>query len=221
MAGRRLRLRKRQLQRLLRGRAKRLAAQCVFSRLHNHIAIATAEARYAAAVRPDDRSRKHLRCVDNAERHRRIGSRTSVRLSDEHRKRPHRRVARCLIQKCHRTVLCNHLVVCRRSAEQAAVYQNCAAGRAGEPAAVEPRLRLTCAEIVPCAVAEYLNPGVVIVAVRPAWRVHLPCRDPGGAQRVDRECGFLSAAAKAGALRAKRADGPLIGRTVAELLRVP
>ena len=219
--GRRFRLRERQLERRLRGRAERFAAQRAFPRLHNKIAIAAGKLRRAAAVRPDHCRRKHLRRVDDAERHRRPGSRAAVRPAYEHRQRAHGRIARRLVQKRHRAIFGDDRVVRRGSAEQAAVHQDRAAGRAGEPTAVQLRLRLTGAEIVPCAVAEGLDPGVVIVAVRPAGRVHLPRRDPGCAQGVDRKRGFLSAAPEAGALRAQRADGPRVGRAVADLLCAP
>ena len=220
-AGRRFRLRERQLERLLRGRAERFAAQRAFPRLQGKLAIAADKLRRAAAVRPDHCRGKYLRRVDDAERHLCPGSRTAVRLAHEHAQRAHGRVARRLVQKRHRTVFGDDCVVRRGSAEQAAVHQNRAAGRAGKPAAVQLRLRLTGAEIVPCAAAEGLDPGVVVVAVRPAGRVHLPRRDPNCAQGVDCERRFLAAAPEAGALRAQRADGSRVGRAVADLLRIP
>ena len=196
-AGRRLRLRKRQLQRLLCGQAKRFAAQRVFPRLYNQIAIAAAKPRSTAAVCLEDCRRKNFRRVDNAERHLRASRRPAIRFAHKHRKCPNGRIARRLVQKRYRAVCRDNRIVCRGSSEAAAVHQKRAAGRTGKPAAVKFRLRLARAEIVPRAVAERLAPGVVIIAVRPAGRIHLPRRNPGCSQRVDRERGFLAAAPKA------------------------
>ena len=159
--------------------------------------------------------------VDNAERHLRTDGRRAVRVAHEHLQRPYGRIASRLIQKRHCAVRRDDHVVRRGPSEAAAVYQKRAACGAGEPAAVKLRFRFACAKIVPRAVAVGLDPCMVIVAVRPAGRVHLPRRNTGRTQRIDRKCGFLAAAAGAGTPRAQRADRPLVGRAVADLLRVP
>ena len=101
------------------------------------------------------------------------------------------------------------------------MYQQRAPGRAGEPAAVEHRLRLARAEIVPRAVAEDLDPRVVVVAVRPARGVDLPGREADGPQRVDRKGRLLAAPAEARAPHAQRRARPLVCRAVAHLLGAP
>ena len=216
-----LRLRQRQLQRLLCGGTQPLAAKSVFPRLYDQIAIAAAKPRRPGVVRPNDRRRKHLRFIENSECDLRSGGEPPIRLPHLRREHPHRRIARGLIEKRDRAVHGDDLFICRGRSEAAAVYQQRAAGRAGKPAAVQRFLRLTRTEKMPCAVAEHLDPRMIVVAVRPARRIDLPGRKTGCAQRIDGKCGFLAAPPKAGAPRIQRADRPVVGRAVADLLRVP
>ena len=105
--------------------------------------------------------------------------------------------------------------------EQARVHEHRAAGGGGEPATVQLLLGLAGAQVVPCAVNVGLDPGVVVVAVRPQRGVHLACGDTVGAQCGDQVGRLLAAAAVARRQHAERPQGALVGGLVGRRLAAP
>ena len=75
------------------------------------------------------------------------------------------------------------------------MHQHSAAGWGVEPPQVEHRFRLAGPEEMPPSVGPGLDPGVVVVGVRPARRVNLPGRDTHRPQRSDEQRRLLAAAA--------------------------
>ena len=79
-------------------------------------------------------------------------------------------------------------------AECAAVNQKRLSGRSCKPAAIQFFFRLAGPQKVPFSIYPNLDPGMVIVAVRPTRRVYLTCCKPDTAQCRHRKGGFFSAA---------------------------
>ena len=107
------------------------------------------------------------------------------------------------------------------TSEDLGMHQHTATGRSIEPTKVEYRFGFAGSKKIPFPVCPCFYPRMIVVAVRPARRIDLPGRKTGCAQRIDGKCGFLAAPPKAGAPRIQRADRPVVGRAVADLLRVP
>ena len=93
--------------------------------------------------------------------------------------------------------------------------------RRGEPRQIEPRLRLASPEVFPLAVHPHLNPGVVVVAMRPPRRVNLPSRNPHRPQRRQGENRLLAATPVRGAHRGQRRRRAGVRRLVYDMLVTP
>ena len=74
---------------------------------------------------------------------------------------------------------------------------------------------------MPFAVRPDLDPGVVVVGVRPSGGVDLTRRDACGPERCDREHGLFTAPSESGADGGHRAERPPVGRTVGGLFVAP
>ena len=81
-------------------------------------------------------------------------------------------------------------------AERAGVHEHGAGGGGVEPAEVQDGLGLTGAQEPPAAVGPGFYPGVVVVGVGPAGRVHLPGGDADATQGGHQEGRFLPASAQ-------------------------
>ena len=106
-------------------------------------------------------------------------------------------------------------------AEYLGVHQHSAAGRGVEPPEVQHRFRLAGPEEIPPPVGPGLDPGVVVVGMRPAGRVNLPGRDAHRPQGRDEQGRLLTAAAVGRAHRGQRRAGPRVRRLVVGLLVTP
>ena len=115
----------------------------------------------------------------------------------------------------------HHLLRAVVITEDLGVHQHPAAGRGVEPPQVEHRFRLAGPEEMPPSVGPGLDPGVVVVGVRPAGRVDLPGRDAHRAQRSDEQRRLLAAAAVGRAHGGQRRTGPRIRRLVVGLFVTP
>ena len=106
-------------------------------------------------------------------------------------------------------------------AEHAGVNQHRAGRRTVEPSAVQPLLGLAGPHETPDAVDHRLNPGMVVVAMRPTRGVHLTRGDADGAQGAHQQRGFFPAAARAAVQRADRTDRADVGGGVGHMFGAP
>ena len=105
--------------------------------------------------------------------------------------------------------------------EHLGVHEHGAGSGGVEPAQIQHRLRLARADEMPFAVGPGFYPGVVIVRVGPARRVHLAGGDAHGAQGGHAEGGLLSASAQGIFHQIQRGGGAGVGRLVSHLLMAP
>ena len=121
--------------------------------------------------------------VEHLKGHSCPGRRGAVLICHAHRKTPRVRVALRYVDE-HGAAGASHYVLGR--AAKVREEPRCHHGRAPrggrEPATVERLLGLAGAEVVPGAVRVRLDPGVVVVAVRPPGHVELARRDAHRAQ---------------------------------------
>ncbi len=107
------------------------------------------------------------------------------------------------------------------AAEDIGVYHHGACGNIGEPAHVEGGGGFAGAEEVPFAIDPDLDPGVVVVAVRPARGVALAGGDANGAQGSDGERALLAATPVRSLQCGQRCGGARIGGLIINILVAP
>ena len=105
--------------------------------------------------------------------------------------------------------------------ENLRVHQHTTISRAVEPAEIQDRFRLAGTEEIPFAIDPSLDPGVVIVRMRPARRVDLPGRNAHRAEGGNRKGRFLAATAISGLDRGERRAGAGVRRGVDHFLVAP
>ena len=93
--------------------------------------------------------------------------------------------------------------------------------RGVKPSIVEHGGRFACPEVVPLTIDPSLDPGVVIVRMRPAGRVDLTCRDADGPEHSDDEGTLLAAAAEGIPQRGYWAGGATVRGLVGDVLVCP
>ena len=93
--------------------------------------------------------------------------------------------------------------------------------RGVKPSIVEHGGRFTCPEVVPLTIDPSLDPGVVVVRMRPAGRIDLPCRDTNSPEHGDDEGTLLTTAAEGVPKRGYWTGGAPIGRLVGDVLVCP
>ena len=105
--------------------------------------------------------------------------------------------------------------------ENPCVHQQSTAGRRIEPPQIKDRLRLTGTKEVPITVSPSLNPGVVVIRVRPTRGVNLTGRDSHSPKSRHSECGLLTATPQRTSHRGKRGQGTSVGWLVGQFLVTP
>ena len=93
--------------------------------------------------------------------------------------------------------------------------------RGVKPSIVQHRGGFACPKVVPLTINPSLDPGVVIVRMRPSGRVDLTCRDADGPEHSDDEGTLLAAAPEGIPQRGYGAGGPPIGGLVGDVLMGP
>ena len=186
-----------------------------------HVAQSCRQRRLSPAVGRFARHGEELGVIVKFELHGRTLHGTARRVGDRHGER-----SACGIVRNHVDFGVvgrgfHHLLRAVVITEDLGVHQHPAAGRGVEPPQVEHRFRLAGPEEMPPSVGPGLDPGVVVVGVRPAGRVDLPGRDAHRAQRSDEQRRLLAAAAVGRAHGGQRRTGPRIRRLVVGLFVTP
>ena len=101
------------------------------------------------------------------------------------------------------------------------MQQHGSGNRGIEPTQVQYRFRFARTHEMPPSVNKHLDPGVVVVRVRPARRVDLPCRYPRRTQCRHGQHGLLPAAAVSRADGRQRRRCPRVRRSVGRPLVAP
>ena len=158
--------------------------------------------------------------VGQLEAHRRAGQGTAA-VGDAHGHPARPGIGRGAVDDAETSIFSLHALALGRFAEGAGVHQHGLGSRGGEPARVRLGLRLARAHVVPSAVQPCLHPCVVVVAVGPAGRIHLPRGDARRAQRRRQERGFLAAAATAPAQHGQRPGGTIVRGLIGRVLGAP
>ena len=186
-----------------------------------HVAQSCRQRRLSPAVGRFARHGEELGVIVKFELHGRTLHGTARRVGDRHGER-----SACGIVRNHIDFGVvgrgfHHLLRAVVITEDLGVHQHPAAGRGVEPPQVEHRFRLAGPEEMPPSVGPGLDPGVVVVGVRPAGRVDLPGRNAHRAQRRDEQRRLLAAAAVGRAHGGQRRTGPRIRRLVVGLFVTP
>ncbi|GFI35024.1 hypothetical protein IMSAGC014_01534 [Bacteroidaceae bacterium] len=71
-----------------------------------------------------------------------------------------------------------HILIAGIAAVYLCVHEHAPGGRLVEPSQIEYRFRLAGTEKIPFAVHPGFHPSVIVVGMRPAWRVDLSGRNP-------------------------------------------
>ena len=96
------------------------------------------------------------------------------------------------------------------------------AGHGGiEPRQIQHGLRLASAEEVPAAIDPSLDPSMVVIRMRPAWRIDLAGGDAYGAQGGHQECRFLAAASRRRGKGTEWRGGTRVAGVVSHVLVAP
>ena len=118
---------------------------------------------------------------------------------------------------CH----AQHLLGTIVTAEDICVHEHATRCGCIEPCKVEHRLGFACAKKMPLAVNPSLNPGVVVVGVRPTWSIHLTGRNTHGTQGCHSESRLLATTAIGSAHGCQWRTRTYVARGVCNLLVAP
>ena len=118
-------------------------------------------------------------------------------------------------------VLAQHLLVAIVVTEGGGVEHHRPHHRGVKPGVVQHGGRFACPEVVPLTIDPSLDPGVVVVRMRPAGRVDLSRRDADGPEHRNDEGTLLAAAPEGIPQRGYGAGGPPIGGLVGDVLMSP
>ena len=99
------------------------------------------------------------------------------------------------------------------------MHEHGATCRRDKPACVIQFARLAGARKVPGAVHPVLDPGMIVLAVRPPRRIDLARRNADRTKRIDIKDRFLAAAPLTGLQKAGRGNGSAVARHIAALCR--
>ena len=118
-------------------------------------------------------------------------------------------------------VLAQHLLVAIVVAESGGMEHHRPHHRCVKPSVVQHGGGFARPEVVPLPIYPSLDPGVVVVRMRPAGRIDLPCRDTNSPEHGDDEGTLLTTAAEGVPKRGYWTGGAPIGGLVGDVLVCP
>ena len=127
----------------------------------------------------------------------------------------------CHIELGEASVLAQHLFIAIVVAKGSGMEHHRPHHRGVKPSVVQHGGRFARPEVVPLSIYPRLDPGVVVVRMRPAGRIDLPRRYADGPEHRDDEGTLLAAAAEGIPQRGYWAGGPPIGGLIGDVLVCP
>ena len=105
--------------------------------------------------------------------------------------------------------------------EYLCMHQHSPASRSIEPSQIQNRFRLASPNKIPLAICPCFHPGMIIIRMRPAGSIYLPCRNTYRTQCSHSKRGFFSTASIRRLHRCQRRTRTCIARTIHHLFVAP
>ena len=115
----------------------------------------------------------------------------------------------------------DHISICALRPKNSGIDHHGAGRCIDKPSQIQNLFRLTGSQKMPRSFTPYFDPGVIVIAVRPAVRIYLPCRNSDTAQRIYRKYRLFSAASDPVSIHSLCRDGTVIRCLIGSFFGTP
>ena len=144
-----------------------------------HISATCGQRRAPVVIRNLFGNRIELGIIINGEHHIRTCNRATRNIHRSDHNRIYRRIISCNIYRCNIFIAIKHLFwAIILTVSHSCIHQHSPRSRRVKPGKIKNRLRFTGSYKVPLAVGPYLDPGMIVVGMRPSWRIDLSRVEP-------------------------------------------